>query len=160
MDVDRNDEALSAWMLSLECNVDTATPQPVPSPSVSWFKDGQLVSSTLLGDSTMIEESFLTQNPILIPGVFNITIQFLLEYSSSTTAMYLSTVFTNITNPMLGNLTPDTTLEQARQLLFDTFLGNWTCFVNNSVGSASVEYILRERDNMSKWLLLFYLTSY
>ena len=83
------------------------------------------------------------ENPILISGVFNIpTLQVL---SNGTITMY--TGFTNITSPELGMLELETTLEQAREMLFDIFLGNWTCHVNNSLGSFSVEYILREGSN-------------
>ena len=110
-----------------------------------WFKDGQPIFS----DSPVIEESFLVQNPILMPGVFNVPpVQF------SHRKMILYTTFTNITDPMLGGLAPDTSLEQARQLLLDIFLGNWTCFVNNSLGSASVEYIIREFGKLYKCLSL------
>ena len=120
----------------MECDVIN----DVPTPSRSWFKDGQLVSSVQLYDSAVIEESFLAQNPILIPGVFDVSpFQILISGDA-----ILSTMFMNITNPMLGNLAPGTTFMEARQLLLDTFLGNWTCFVNNSLGSASVQYIVRE----------------
>jgi hypothetical protein len=62
---------------------------------------------------------------------------------------------------MLGGLASGTTPEQARQiLLYTSFLGNWTCFVNNSLGSASVEYIVRDRGKYLLLLLLFYLISH
>jgi hypothetical protein len=83
------------------------------------------------------------ENPILLPGVFNISPFQIL--SDGTVTIY--TGFANISFPELGMLAPNTTLEQAREELFDLFLGNWTCHVNNSLGSFSVEYILREKFN-------------
>ena len=135
----------------MECDVIN----DVPTPSRSWFKDGQLVSSVQLYDSAVIEESFLAQNPILIQGVFDVPLFGILVSGD----VILSTMFTNITNPMLGNLAPSTSFMQARQLLLDTYLGNWTCFVNNSLGSASVEYIVREF-NISKCLSLLSFLRY
>ena len=140
VDIVRNREVLSTLMLNLECDVDFNVPRPIPRPLLSWFKNGELVSSAQLYDTTAIDESFLTANPVLTPGVFDVI---LFGVLSDGTAV-LTTIFTNITSPVLGNLPPDTTHEQARELLFSTYLGNWTCFVNNSIGSSSVEYIVRE----------------
>ena len=142
VDVVRIDEVLSSLVLTLDCDVINDVPRAVPLPSLSWFKDGQLVSiiQELGFDFPMIEESFLAENPILIQGVFDILPFGILPSGGA----ILSTMFTNITNPMLGNLAPGTNFTQARQLLLDTYLGNWTCVVNNSLGGASVEYIVRE----------------
>ena len=140
IDVVRNREMLSTLLLFLECDVDFNVPRPIPLPLLSWFKDGELVSSAHLNDFTTIDESFLTTNPILKAGVFDIVPFMVL---SDGTAVF-TTKFNNITSPVLGNLPPDITPEQARELLFNTYLGNWTCFVNNSIGSSSVEYIVRK----------------
>lgn len=130
-------------MLTLDCDAINDIPRPVPSPSLSWFKDGQLVLSVQsfnnIFNDPIIEETFLAQNPILMPGVFDVQPLLLIFIGDG---IHLSTRFTNITNPMLGGLVPDTTLPEARQLVLNTFLGNWTCLVNNSLGSASVEYII------------------
>lgn len=134
IEVARND---SETVLTLECDV---APRLWPSPLISWLKDGELVSSALIGDTPAIEPSFLAANPILTFGVFDLQ-QFGVQSDGT---VFLSTIFTNITNPKLGNLPPVTTDKQAKELLFNSFLGNWTCFVNNSLGSASVEYIVRE----------------
>ena len=157
IDVVRSDEVLSSLMLTLDCDIDNSNlPQTVPVPSLSWFKDGQLVFSFVqqLYFGVSIEESFLAQNPILTQGVFDVSP---FQILSSGDAI-LHTMFTNIINPMLGNLAPGTNFTQARQLLLDTYLGNWTCFVNNSLGNASVEYIIREYDNTSKCLSLLILS--
>lgn len=132
------------FLQSLDCGVDDPSlPRPNPLPTRTWFKDGQLISSSLYGSHADIEWTFLVENPILMIGVFNIpTFQVL---TNGVITMY--TGFNNITSPDLGMLAPETTLEQARELLFDIFLGNWTCHVNNSLGSFSVEYILREKFN-------------
>ena len=132
------------FLQSLDCGVDDPNlPQPNPLPTRSWFKDGQLISSAQYRSHADIELTYLMENSILLTGVFNIpTFQVL---PNGTITMY--TGFTNITSPELGMLEPETTLEQARELLFDIFLGNWTCHVNNSLGSFSVEYILREGFN-------------
>ena len=131
----------SILTLNLECIVDLNVPRPIPPPLLSWFKNGELVSSVEYGQIPSFTMSFLTANPNLTPGVFDIDP---LQITSDGTVM-LTTQFTNISLPIdLGNLPPDITLEQARELLFDNFLGNWMCFVNNSIGSSSVEYIVTE----------------
>ena len=133
----RNEELLTR----LSCDVDySKLPHPIPLPTRSWFKDSQLVSSTLYGVAAEIDESFLMENPILNLGVFD----FLPLQILSDGDITLFNGFSNITSRELGMLSPSTTLEQAREKLFDIFLGNWTCIVNNSLGSSSVEYILRE----------------
>ena len=126
----------------LECNVDDPSlPNPIPPPMRSWFKDGQLVSSIQYGEIEDITASYLvTANPILMQSVFDVISPFAILHG----AVILTNQINNISNPMLGNLPNGTTLEEARGLLFDIFLGNWTCLVNNSLGSSSVEYILRE----------------
>ena len=150
-DLIRSDEVLSTLVLILDCDVINDVPRPVPSPSLSWFKDDQLVSSVQLSDDPMIEESFLAQNPILMPGVFDVPpFQILGGH-----VIYLSTAFTNITNPMVGGLAPDITFMQARRLVLNTLLGNWTCLVNNSLGNASVEYIIRDYGKLVFVTLLY-----
>ena len=135
----RDMETLSTLTLRLECEVDISVPRPVPIPRLSWFKDGELISSAVFGLTPQLNVSFLMANPHLMPGVFDIIpLQILIDGT-----VLLTTQFTNISLPDLGNLA-DTTLEQARELVVDSFLGNWTCFVSNSIGSSSVEYIVME----------------
>lgn len=139
--------------LSLDCTVDNSVPQPVPIPLQSWYKDGELVSSAQIHESTEPIMSFVMANQLLMMGVFDFSpLQVLLGGT-----LVLTTTFTNITNPMLGQLSPDTTIAQARELLFETFLGNWTCLVNNSLGSSSVEYIVREYGRCFLLIIQFYI---
>ena len=141
IDVVRNSEALATLVLLLECAIDdTRIPRPVPLPILSWFKDGELISSAQSGQNFQIEESYVMANPILTRGVFDFSV--LTVLNDGTVA--LTTSVTNITLRALGMIPLDTTLEQARELLLNTFLGNWTCVVNNSLGSSSVEYIVGE----------------
>ena len=146
-DVVRSDEVLSTLVLILRCHHDVFF--LLPSPSFSWFKDGQPFHNIF--NDPIIEESFLAQKPILMPGVFDVPPLSIILIGYE---IHLSTRFTNIANPMLGGLVPDTTLPEARQLVLDTLLGNWTCFVNNSLGSASVEYIIRELGKLVFVILL------
>ena len=121
----------------LTCDV-ADLPRPIPLPTRFWFKDGQIVSSMQYGASAEIDELFLMENPILTIGVFDFpAFQVLLD---GTTVLF--TGFSNISSPELGMIAPGTTLEEARKMLLNIFLGNWTCLVNNSLGSSSVEYIL------------------
>ena len=144
---------LSMLSLDLECEIDLNVPQPIPPPLLSWFKDGELVSSAEFGQIPEFSMSFLTANPNLMPGVFDIDP---LQIMSDGTLM-LTTRFTNISFPIAsGNLPPDTTLEQARELLFSSFLGNWMCFVNNSIGSSSVEYVVTEYGTRLLFILFFH----
>ena len=140
LDVVRNREALSMLSLVLECSVDHSVPRPVPQPLLSWYKDGEPVSFAQLGESAQLNESFLTAYPILNLGVFDVP-SFQVFPDGR---VILATNFNNITLPMLGNLSATTTLEQARELVFDVFCGNWTCLVSNSLGSSSVQYTVGE----------------
>ena len=134
IDVVRNTE----FSEILECMIDDPSlPDPVPLPTRSWFKDGQLVSTTRDGEDADISTSSLAaQNPILMTS-------FSFIFISRDGSLILNNGINNISNPMLGNLLPNATVEQAMELLIDIFLGNWTCLVNNSLGSSLVEYILR-----------------
>ena len=110
---------------------------PQPSPLRSWFKDGELVYSTISG-LTVDPNDFLMDNPILVPGVLD---------PSPFTALGDGRIFynydiMNISVPSM--LPPGTTLEQATQEVFDLLIGNWTCLVNNTLGSSTVTYVIRE----------------
>ena len=124
----------------LECEIPndpSNLPRPQPLTLRSWFKDGELVYTTTL-DTTPDIEDFVRDKPVLIIGVlypttFAATVDGTISYS---------TVVMNIT--FQPPLPPNTTIEQARQVLFDLLLGNWTCVANNSLGTSSVTYITRE----------------
>ena len=132
----------SKLLITFECNTERAGhPYPLPRASRSWFKDGQLVSSTLIGDAVFIDESFLMAHPILNMDVFDTPPLTLLP--NGDVIMYLG--LRNITSPFSGMLALTTTIEQARDMVFDILLGNWTCVVNNSLGTSSVEFIIREK---------------
>ena len=121
----------------LTCDV-ADLPQPIPLPTRVWLKDGQIVSSMQYHAFAEIDELFLMENPILTIGVFDIPAFQVLP--DGTTILFAG--FGNITSTELGMIAPDTTLDEARKMLLNIFLGNWTCLVNNSLGSSSVEYIL------------------
>ena len=123
----------------------------MPAPSLAWFRDGQRIAFTqqLGGAFELMEESmmrFLMENPILISGVFSsgmggtVLPTFQIFPSGD---IVVSTEFDNITNPMLGMLDPGITLGEARNMIYDILLANWTCVANSSLGVASVENQLR-----------------
>ena len=57
--------------------------------------------------------------------------------------LVFTTEFTNITNPIMGGLAPDITFSEARAMLFDILLANWTCVANNTLGLSSVSNFFR-----------------
>ena len=124
----------------LDCTILGDIPQPVPLPDRSWFRDGILVASAQSGQNLNLEASFTMMFPIFIAGVFDITA---ITLTADGLISY-TTRFINITMPMLGDLPPDIDLPTARAMVFNLLPGTWTCFVNNSLGSASVEYVIRE----------------
>ena len=141
IDVSRGDSSL---VIILECNTERGGhPNPLPRASRSWFKDGQMVSSTLIGGSALIDESFLMAHPILNIEVFDTPPLTLVPYGDL--IVYLG--FRNVTSPFSGMLAPTTSIEQARDMVFDILLGNWTCLVNNSLGTSSIDYVVREKFN-------------
>ena len=134
--VDRDNDTV----VMLECEIPndpSNPPTPQPLPLQSWFKDGELVYTAPL-DNTPDIDDFTMDNPVLIPGVLVPTT---FTASADGTISY-STEVMNIT--FLPQLPPSTTTEQARQMLFDLLLGNWTCVANNSLGTSSVTYTIRE----------------
>ena len=82
---------------------------------------------------------FLMQFPILNFGVFN-TPPFQVLSAGD---LVFTTAFDNITNPMLGGLEPDIAFSEARAMLFDILLANWTCVANNTLGLSSVSNFFR-----------------
>ena len=128
----------------LGCTVLREIPQPIPSPTLTWFRNGVPAASTVSGYSFDVNSimNFLMQFPILSSGVFGSlhgTIVPAFQVFSSG-ELIINTEFDNITDPMLGNLAPDTTLRQARAMLLDILFANWTCVANNSLGSSAVEH--------------------
>ena len=124
----------------LDCTILDNVPHPIPLPDRSWFRNGVLVASAQYYQNLILDMAFLMEFPIFTAGVFD----FAPLIIASTGQLYYITQFTNITMPMLGGLPPDIDFPTARGLLFDLLLGNWTCVANNSLGSSSVEYIIRD----------------
>ena len=134
--VDRDNDTV----VMLECEIPndpSNPPTPQPLPLQSWFKDGELVYTAPLGTIPDIED-FVMDKQVLMPGVLDPTT---FTADGDGTISY-STVVMNISIPVF--LPPNTTIEQARQMLFDLLLGNWTCVANNSLGTSSVTHIVRE----------------
>ena len=124
-------------MIQLDCKIQADPPIPLPTPSRSWFKDGELVYTAPLETVPDVDE-YTMANPVLItgvltPGVFSAT---------ADGTIFYNTEVENITFAM--PLPPGTTVEQARVMVFDGLLGNWTCVGNNTLGSSSVTNIIRE----------------
>ena len=126
----------------LSCTVSNEVPRPVPPPTLTWLRNGVPAASAFIGEAFDVDMAFLMQFPILTPGVFShdrgyITPTFQVLLSGE---LFFSTEFTNISDPLLGNLPVSTTRRQARAMIFDIILANWTCMANNSLGTAVVEY--------------------
>ena len=111
-------------------------PEPLPIPQRSWYEDGQLVYSAPIGSDPNISE-FLAANPLLTLGVYEKPLQ-TLSYGG---ILLLGGVL-EIGSPSL--LPPNTTLEQANEQILALVVGNWTCQLNNTFGSSSVTYTIRE----------------
>lgn len=124
---------------TLPCPIPNEIPRPVPLPTRTWFRDGVLAASALRGETVNVDMAFLMQFPILNMGAFD-TAPFQVLVSGD---LVFTTAFTNITNPMMAGLAPGTTLSQARAMLFDILLANWTCVANNSLGASSISNFIR-----------------
>ena len=127
--------------VQLQCTVNWEVPQPIPLPSLTWFRNGSEVArAATFGEAFELDINFQMQFPILTPGVFSFpTFQVL----SNGKVVFTTESLGNITMPVLGDLAPDTTLRQARTMLFDILLANWTCVAYSSLGTATVEYLIR-----------------
>ena len=111
---------------------------PQPRAMRSWFKNDELIYTELTESSVDLSDYFM-QFPILMTGVLDPTA----FTATSDGIIFLNYEVDNITTPAL--LPPNTTLEQAREEVFDLLLGNWECRVNNTLGSATpVMYLIRE----------------
>ena len=123
------------------CPVISETPpRPVPPPTLMWLRDGVPAASATMGEAFTVNPAFLLENPILNMGVFTIIPFLVLQ---STGDLVLTTAISNITNPMLGGLPLSATVRQARAILFDILVANWTCVANNTLGFSSVSNFLR-----------------
>ena len=111
---------------------------PQPSPRRTWFKDGEQVYSAISG-FTPDPSEFVMMNPILMPGVLDpITFSTLSDGSIA-----YNYEVENITSPQL--LPPGTTtIDEAKQQVFELLLGNWTCMVSNTLGSATITYVISD----------------
>lgn len=135
----------------LACSYDRWTgPQPVPTPQISWYKDGELVYSELTGRYLNPNDSaFIAANPLLAYGVFD-QVPFVALSSGN---IFLLGSVTNITSPSL--LPPGTTLKQAQDQLLTLLVGNWTCKLNNTLGSSSITYMIRECGKLNQVITVF-----
>ena len=127
-------------MVLLGCEIPneaTNPPLPFPTPSRSWFKDGELVYIADLETVPDVDE-YTMANPVLITGVLTPDV----FSATADGTIFYNTEVENITFAM--PLPPGTTVEQARVMVFDGLLGNWTCVGNNTLGSSSVTNIIRE----------------
>ena len=136
--------------VDLGCTISTAVPRPVPPPTLRWLRDGREVARAMTqGQPFDVAMDFLMDFPILTTGVFSSDVMGGGTTISSTFValtggeLIINTRFDNISNPMLGNLPVGTTFRQARAMLFEILLANWTCVANNTFGSAAVQHNIR-----------------
>ena len=106
---------------ALDCDF---IPRPSPRSNLqrSWFKDGELVYLAPVG-AVPDASDFLAANPLLAHGVFHPFTFF--PFSNGT--ILLNIEIDNITSSFL---------------LVEQLVGNWTCVLNNTFGSASRTYIV------------------
>ena len=131
--------------VQLGCSVSAEVPQPVPPPTLTWFRSGvEVARAAVSGTMFELNMDFLMEFPILITGVFSVggTVSPTFQVLQSGLLIF-NTLFDNISDPMLGNLPMDITLRQARAMLFDILLANWTCAANNTLGTSSVQHNIR-----------------
>ena len=128
--------------VQLKCTVINEVPRPIPPPTLRWFRNGVKAAHATFGEAFSVDTNFLMKFPILTTGVFGLingsiisTFQVL-----ASGELLFNTLFDNIMNAVLGNLSESTTPAQARAMLFDILLGNWTCVANNSLGTSAVEH--------------------
>ena len=127
----------------------TDVPEPVPAPTLAWFRNGRRIAFTeMFGTAFELSEPslmrFLMENPILMNNVFSsggVPLPAFQILSSG--EIVVSTEFDNITDRMMGDLADDVTLGEARNMIYDILLANWTCVANSSLGVASVENVFR-----------------
>jgi hypothetical protein len=125
---------------TLFCTVPNEIPRPVPPPTLTWFRNGVQAASAGLG----VDMDFEMQFPILITGVFGGGTTVIPTFQVLTSGeLVFTTNFNNITDAMLGQLAPGTTLRQAKMMLFDILIADWMCVANNTLGSSSVENTFR-----------------
>ena len=124
-------------------------PRPVPPPTLAWLRNGeQIAFNPQAGTTFDLNEPllmrFLIGNPILMSGVFSSGGTILPTFQIlQSGGILFSTEFDNITDPMLGNLAPGTTLGEARNMIYGLLIANWTCVANSSLGVSSVENVFR-----------------
>ena len=126
--------------LNLECDVhnDPANlPNPQPTPTRSWYKDGTLVYTAQLGVMPDATEFFMN-NTILQLGVLEPKIMLLTTDGQISYNINVD----NITVPAL--LPQGTTINHAREQVFNLLLGIWTCVVSNRFGTTFVNYTISE----------------
>ena len=136
---------MGSTVIELECMILKGQ----PSPLRSWFKDGELVYSAISG-LDFDASDFLSDNPLLIPGVLDPTPFTALKDG----IIFYNYDIMNISVPSM--LPPGTTLEQATQEVFDLLIGNWTCLVNNTLGLAMVTYTIRECGKLIPKIATYY----
>lgn len=122
----------------LFCSISNEVPRPVPPPTLRWFRNGVEVARASFGGNFAVEMDFLMQFPILMPMVFDVPVFQVL----SSGQIVFTNAFTNITNAMIGNI-PDASVAQARAMVFNLLLANWTCASNNSLGASAIAYNIR-----------------
>lgn len=122
--------------ISLRCDVANEAQPPALR---TWLKDGELVYSELDGDSIDSDE-YSIENQILLPGVLD-PVTFTTFGDGSIAYNY------DVMNISVPAFVPEgvTTPQQARDVVFDLLLGNWTCVLNSSLGSPDpITYLIRE----------------
>ena len=135
--------ARDSKVIPLQCEI-LNTPQP--NPTRSWFKNDELIYSVSSGVSVSLTDYYMNY-PILNLGVLEPPVL----TATSDGTIYFNYEVKNITNP--DELTPNTTIEQAQQIVLEHLIGSWTCNVSNTFGSAiSITYVII--DQCSKQCLL------
>lgn len=116
----------------LSCGIQSS-PVLYPTPVRSWFRNGELVYTAFHGYPPDVSD-FIMKHTILMPGVLD-PVVFIATSSGSIT---FDTHVVNISQPMA--IPSVTTVEGAREQVFNLLIGNWTCVVTNELGTDSVTH--------------------
>lgn len=132
----RNSDKVATALIDCDFSI---LPHPKPYPQRTWYKDDELVYSTL-SDSDPNDTEFLAANPLLAMGIVVLDPSPFHQQLIVDGSILLHNRIENVTSLPPGVAT----LKEAREKLFTLLLGNWTCKVNNTLGSTSRTYIIKE----------------
>ena len=119
----------------LERDLANGIPGPLPTPFRSWVNNDIVVYNVTQGLNPIeqINMEFFAANMLLMPSVLQPQV-FLPTVDGAITFL------TRVDNSSRAGISEDV----ARNMLFDSYLGDWTCSANNAYGSDTATTNVRE----------------